>query len=237
MLRLVGATLTVALTTADDAVWLVPYVVSNQLPIQLRVIHAVLFVGTLETMVLLCVLTAETIRSVVTNDYILGALAATLCWGIALFLYIKKILKKRRREIQQANAPLINNNSSLDDGSSYGSVPSHAPDSDDNNVGEGGAVSLSPWTVVSLTFLGALDEVSYFPSLLLGKVFLLRSLSRYIPRGLPCIVGCYALLVTMSTFTRLSRSYPSVCHSQYLCYHSDCRSHLGLCSRSIAMIC
>lgn len=171
MLRLVGATLTVALTTADDAVWLVPYVVSNQLPIQHRVIHAVLFVGTLETMVLLCVLTAETIRSFVTNDYILGALAATLCWGIALFLYIKKILKKRRREIQQANAPLINNNLSLDDGSSYGSVPYHAPDSDDNNVGEGGAVSLSPWTVVSLTFLGALDEVSYFPSLLLGKVF------------------------------------------------------------------
>lgn len=200
MLRLVGATLTVALTTADDAVWLVPYVVSNQLPIQHRVIHAVLFVGTLETMVLLCVLTAETIRSFVTNDYILGALAATLCWGIALFLYIKKILKKRRREIQQANAPLINNNLSLDDGSSYGSVPYHAPDSDDNNVGEGGAVSLSPWTVVSLTFLGALDEVSYFPSLLLGKVFSPLDL---------CLGTFLAACLVLSVVTLfLSRSQP-----------------------------
>lgn len=173
MLRLIGATLTVALTTVDDAVWLVPYVVSNQLPIQHRVLHALLFVGTLETMVLLCVLTAETIRSFVTNDYILGAIAATLCWGIALFLYIKKLFKKRRREIQQADAPLYNN-SSLDDGSSYGSVPHHPPNSDDTRSGDGGdreGVSLSPWTVVSLTFLGALDEVSYFPSLLLGKVF------------------------------------------------------------------
>jgi cadmium resistance protein CadD (predicted permease) len=171
MLRLVAATLTVALTTADDAVWLVPYVASNRLAIQHRIIHAFLFVGTLESMVLLCVLTAETIRSFVTNDYILGAIGATLCWSIALFLYIKKMLKKRRRDIQQAEAPL-NNNSSLDDGSSYGSVPQRAPDfSDDANMRDERGVSLSPWTVVSLTFLGALDEVSYFPSLLLGKVF------------------------------------------------------------------
>ena len=29
----------------------------------------------------------------------------------------------------------------------------------------------SPWAVISFTTLGALDEVSYFPTLLLGKMF------------------------------------------------------------------
>ena len=29
----------------------------------------------------------------------------------------------------------------------------------------------SPWTVMSFTTLGALDEISYFPSSLLGKIF------------------------------------------------------------------
>jgi len=29
----------------------------------------------------------------------------------------------------------------------------------------------SPWTVISLTTLGALDEISYFPALVVGRVF------------------------------------------------------------------
>ena len=46
---------------------------------------------------------------------------------------------------------------------------------DDNDEDDGEASGVpgrpSPWTVISLTTLGALDEVSYFPSLLLGKFF------------------------------------------------------------------
>lgn len=165
MLRLLAATLVVAATTADDAIWLIPYVASPQLSIRDRIIHGLLFLGTLETMVLLCVLTAQTINSLVSEEWVLGAIGAILCWGIALFLYVRKILKKKRRE-KQKEAAL--NNSSKDDGPTYGSVPQEAEDPIEDLV-EG--LSLSPMTVISLTFIGALDEVSYFPSLLLGKVF------------------------------------------------------------------
>lgn len=33
------------------------------------------------------------------------------------------------------------------------------------------AIPASPWTVIALTTLGALDEISYFPALVLGHVF------------------------------------------------------------------
>lgn len=180
MIRLVAATLTVAATTADDAVWLVPYILSHHLPIHHRILHGLIFIGTLQVMVLLCVLMAHTIGLFVTEEYILGAIGATLCWGIAIFMMVKKMIKsKKRREAeqikaaQQGEAPLLvvastDSDSAVpaDDGSSYGSVPTT------NHVAqESEGVSWSPWLVVSLTMVGALDEVSYFPSLILGKVF------------------------------------------------------------------
>lgn len=187
MIRLLAATLTVAATSADDAVWLVPYVLSPHLPLHHRILHALIFIGTLQVMVLLCVLMAHTIGLFVTEEYILGAIGATLCWGIAIFMLVKKIIKsKKRREqmqakvAQQEETHLLVAVASTDsdsavpvdvDGSSYGSVPttSHAAHEAENEALEG--VSWSPWVVVSLTMVGALDEVSYFPSLILGKVF------------------------------------------------------------------
>jgi hypothetical protein len=71
MIRLLAATLTVAATTADDAVWLVPYVTSPQLSTHCGLAHALIFVGTLESMVLACVVLATTVGSVVpaNKDY------------------------------------------------------------------------------------------------------------------------------------------------------------------------
>ena len=186
MIRLLAATLTVAATTADDAVWLVPYILSHHLPIHHRILHGIIFVGTLQVMILLCVLMAHTIGLFVTEEYILGAIGATLCWGIAIFLLAKKMIKsKKRREAmlrkvaRQGEGPLLvvgttdtNSVVPVDDGSSYGSVPTTSDTAQEpENASEEGGVSWSPWVVVSLTMVGSLDEVSYFPSLILGKVF------------------------------------------------------------------
>ena len=174
MTRIIAATLMVAATTADDAVWLVPYVVSPHLPIQHRILHGLIFIGTLQVMVVICVLMAHTIGLFVTEDYILGAIGATLCWGIAIFLLVKKItkLKQRQERLASQGEALLVATASLDDGSSYGSVPTNtrilAPEDEDAPLEE---VAWNPCLVVSLTIVGALDEVSYFPSLILGKVF------------------------------------------------------------------
>ena len=133
-------------------------------------------------MVLMCVLMAHTIGLFITEDYILGAIGATLCWGIAIFLLIKKMIKaKQRRErlakSQEGETPLllVATGNRLDDGSSYGSAPTtttaRIPGQEAEDAPLENEVSWSPWMVVSLTVVGALDEVSYFPSLILGKVF------------------------------------------------------------------
>jgi cadmium resistance protein CadD (predicted permease) len=155
MWGLVGATLTVAATTIDDAVWLVPYVSSEKLSIASRVLHMAIFVGTLETLAILCCLFAQAVSALVGDkeDWIFGLLGATLCWMIAGALYVKKMLKKKRRQ-QQA---------SLQSSDGYGAIPLQEDDEP--------TISFDPWTVMSMTFIGALDEISYFPALLVGHIF------------------------------------------------------------------
>ncbi len=189
---IVGATLMVAATTADDAIWLVPYT-SPSLPSYTRIIHASLFVFTLELLACCCVAVASGLQwtVVATHDtgdneslldekrdeaILLGSIGAGICYVIALVLYIRKCLKRRRHAKTHKTR------------SKYGSIVDseekiclsigdskqchvHA-ESEAHLVHEDRVSSQpSPWTVISLTILGALDEVSYFPSLLLGNVF------------------------------------------------------------------
>jgi hypothetical protein len=181
MLRLLAATFTVVITTADDAVWLVPYVTSPQLSTQCRLVHALIFVGTLEFMVLVCVVIATTVGSVVppNKDYILSMIGAILCWGIALFLILRKLQKRRKQQqYQKIGEETLRPSSIMDDGSAESPkfVPSYEDDgssydsvitTSNNEVN----LSFSPTLVASLTVLGSLDEVSYFPGLLVGHVF------------------------------------------------------------------
>jgi cadmium resistance protein CadD (predicted permease) len=159
MWGLVGATLTVTATTIDDTVWLVPYISSEKLSLASRVVHMAIFVGTLEALAILCCLFAQAVFALVGDkeDWIFGLLGATLCWMIAGALYVKKMLKRRRR--QQPSAL----QSSLD---GYGAIP---PEEDDELEP---TISFDPWTVMSMTFVGALDEISYFPALLVSHIFL-----------------------------------------------------------------
>jgi cadmium resistance protein CadD (predicted permease) len=155
MWGLVGATLTVAATTIDDAVWLVTYVSSEKLSLHNRVLHMAIFVGILEGLAVLCCLFAQAVHALVGDkeDWIFGLMGAILCWLIAGALYVKKMLKRRRRQ-QETLEPVSEG---------YDAI---LPQEEDEPT-----LSFDPWTVVSMTFLGALDEISYFPALLVGHVF------------------------------------------------------------------
>ncbi|KAL7542938.1 hypothetical protein ACHAXR_012224 [Thalassiosira sp. AJA248-18] len=183
--RLAGATLMVTATTADDAIWLVPYT-SPSLPTCTRLIHGALFVFTLEFLVCGCVVVASGLQwAVATNrdgddmqtssedqwmeEIILGSIGAGICWIIALVLYVRKLLKKKRRAVAQAE---LHRATTTKAGNKYGAIE-ESEKALESEEDEADTVPSrpSPWTVISLTTLGALDEVSYFPSLLLAKMF------------------------------------------------------------------
>lgn len=188
----------VAATTADDAIWLVPYT-SPSLPVCTRVVHGALFVFTLEFLACCCVAVASGIKWTVaapegssdvespsngiwSEEVILGSIGAGICWAIALILYIRKWLKRRRRAAQA----ILHRSTTQKTSNKYGSIDENVDDEEEEgssspefkeNEEEGEDASdkvpsrPSPWAVISFTTLGALDEVSYFPSLILGKVF------------------------------------------------------------------
>lgn len=189
---IVAATLMVAATTADDAIWLVPYT-SPSLPAYTRLVHGALFVSTLELLVCCCVVIATWLQWAVAStqlpfverkwdeEAILGSIGAGVCYAIALSLYVRKWWRRRWTEgripLHRATTRKISN--------TYGAIDESEEirdrdeckslQGDDNDEDDGEASGVpgrpSPWTVISLTTLGALDEVSYFPSLLLGKFF------------------------------------------------------------------
>eukprot|EP00978_Attheya_sp_CCMP212_P027893 scaffold94627_cov53-Attheya_sp.AAC.3 len=176
MIGLLGATITVAATTADDAVWLVPYAASPSIPVQIRVVHGLLFVGTLEFLAIASVVAAKLIQHAslfwsgpsYRQDVVLEMVGAVSCWAIAIFLYVKKMLKRRRKALALALAvdTSVTGN--------YGTIESSAQqDSFDDHEAEETKTpkEFSPWTVISLTTLGALDEMCYFPALVVGNIF------------------------------------------------------------------
>lgn len=197
---ILGATLTVAATTADDAIWLVPYT-SPSLPSCTRIIHAALFVSTLELLACCCVAVASGLQWVVVTtddgednessmegkgdeEIVLGSIGAGICYVIALVLYFRKCLKRRSQTASLDASHRAMTHRSHD---KYGSVDNSGahglsgddseqsrvlPESEQYLADEDRVPSQSsPWAVITFTTLGALDEVSYFPSLLLGKIF------------------------------------------------------------------
>ena len=192
---ILAATLMVAATTADDAIWLVPYT-SPSLPTCTRLIHGALFVFTLELLVCCCVAIASWLQWAISTTHddgnvespsvgiwneevIMGSIGAGLCYAIALVLYIRKWLKRRRRN--KGHAPLhraptkkiSNTYGTVNESQEYLDNEEREPFQSDEHDWEEDTVPSRPstWAVISFTAIGALDEVSYFPSLLLGKMF------------------------------------------------------------------
>ena len=164
--RVLGATGIVLLTTLDDAVWLVPLVaqMSNR---RTAVLHAVLFVTTLLGMAVtasLCTLLAE--KSVFSwlSETGLTAVGVVVCWSLALFLLYKSIQKRKRKRAQREEQEMHETDSLV-------VAPDASSDMDgDEHQDESLEGRPRPWMVISLTFLGSLDEISYFPSLILGGI-------------------------------------------------------------------
>lgn len=162
---LAAATLVWA-TTVDDCVWLVPMMVGRPFPTQ--VLHAACFVLTLVgTAGGLCYGTEYAGASLLSNQGVterqLELVAALLCWAIALTLLVRKWLKQRRR--QAASLPTMTSSSGP---TAYGSVPTTTTPTEEPTEQETGP---QPCLVVSLTLLGFLDEICYFPALVLGNVW------------------------------------------------------------------
>mmetsp|Transcript_27786 Transcript_27786/g.41337 ORF Transcript_27786/g.41337 Transcript_27786/m.41337 type:complete len:257 (-) Transcript_27786:44-814(-) len=200
---IIAATALITATTIDDAVWLIPYCSSPQLPTYTKVIHGIAFILTLELLSVLCVLTAGVFKtfalrvggSNTDSSFVLGLTSALICWIIAGFLFFKKMLKKRRRAMKamaETSVGITEENSiiekdeetpliaeeSLEDKVDIGEViDDNSSSSDDSSVNERNIPNTpSIRMVLLLTFLGALDEISYFPALVLGDVFSAKEL-------------------------------------------------------------
>lgn len=173
---LAGATATVIVTTLEDCVWLVPFV-AHAPSVSVALIHAGIFVVTFELLALgislVTFLLGGSLQGVLgLGDIVLGAVGALLCWILAAFLYFRAIQKRREREA----LPSSSQPDTVAKGE-YGSLEGAENDLNtpvsENGAGPSDGVhqGARPWMIVTLTILGSLDEVSYFPALILGGVF------------------------------------------------------------------
>jgi hypothetical protein len=122
--------------------------------------------------------TAQDIRTAEEIDrisMILGIVGAALCWALAGYLVYKRWKKQRQRRERQLEQNLFESvEGEITPSTEYGSIPVAEPaeaQGDDNDEDDDGTASPKPLLVFSLTFLGFLDELAYFPSLILGRIF------------------------------------------------------------------
>jgi len=177
--KLLGLTFTLFATTADDAIWLIPYMKESGV-----LFYGLVFCLGLQTIVwgswLLVSLFGDALRNHpnlywgLSVDEFLGVIAAVLCWFIALYLLIKKLRRKR--------LPVTGDGVAVD---SYGTILKVV-----NNDTQDESRSMKHVYMMSL--LGSLDEASYFPSLLLGKFCTVEELS------LTAFIACVAVLVAVT---------------------------------------
>lgn len=125
-------------------------------------------------------------------EIVTGSIGAILCWCMALFLYIKKLRKRQQRQQQNSTdeerVRLSNSNTNdrsqnqQQSSSSYGSSRSENRNDgtvdnryqqrfDNTEEDDYEEQENSLGTVMSLTLLGSLDEVSYFPAVIVGNIF------------------------------------------------------------------
>jgi hypothetical protein len=177
---LIGATVTVLVTTLDDSVWLLPFVGTSSLNIKTRLLHAGIFTLTLLGLAFTCCLLAIALERGLSSvnkmdeetlEIKLELVAVVICWLLAGGFFLRKLHRRRQRRQQHTD-----NESSTN--VTYGSVPQEEPTSKQNMEAQHAddewdrlPTSPQPWTVVTLTTVGFLDEISYFPALVIGKVF------------------------------------------------------------------
>ncbi|GKY99734.1 hypothetical protein MPSEU_000927400 [Mayamaea pseudoterrestris] len=183
------ATLTILLTTLEDCVWLVP-LVAQATDAKIALAHGIIFVSTFVGLsVSICALAilmeGGLAASVKNADLILEGAGAILCWSLAGYFYYKAWSKKRRRAQQRREQEDLRRENDTE----YGTVGAAADGSDgeahrlvkENDAPKGAepfqstemaeADTIQPWMIISLTVAGSLDEISYFPGLVVGQIF------------------------------------------------------------------
>ncbi len=187
------STFLVLITTLDDCVWLVPFVVAAPTR-RIATVHALLFLFTLQGLALVLSMgtllvilvrtnqiksgtsnvTSSTPDVVYGDDSLLAIVAAVLCWTMVLYLFFKRCRKQKRQQEQSSQASTS---------AHYGTIsPTKSTIEEDTTLSEetlplhddrdNQGLTTANWKMVmSLTFLGFLDEVAYFPSLILGGIF------------------------------------------------------------------
>jgi hypothetical protein len=183
--RLTAASVTVFLTTLEDTLWLVPLLNPNHFI--LAVSHALLYILTFTLLSLsIGVLTLFITRSAVDNlenqDVVLSVAGACFCWIVAAILYYKAWQKRLRRvKIQEENESTNDDEEECFTTASetYGAAATSSSGADEvdalTEVDEPPKFQL--WLVVTLTVIGAIDEVSYFPGLIAGGIFSVAELT------------------------------------------------------------
>lgn len=190
--RLLGATVTVLVTTLDDCVWLVPFLAQAN-HCHHAILSALTFVATLTSMTIgVCIVTLFLRRTVLTpsmgaTDLIISSLGAIFCWVVAGYLYYrswrKRQRKQREREERARQQEEHERNLVVGDTTTAATERDALLQQQENQKENSSSAETTRnekprlWMVVSLTFLGSLDEISYFPGLLLGRVFTPAELS------------------------------------------------------------
>ncbi len=230
-----GAAVLVFATTADDAVWLPPYLLSPALSRGARVSHALAFVAALQATVwasaaLSAALGAGVAAAPVhvlglSPDEALAALGALLCWALALALCLKARRKARRRRERErlrqleAAAARYGAISETDDERGPGAAEaaleserqalragaSKAPAEEPALLAEAEAEAATPLQVFGLAIIGALDEASYFPALLMAKTFTVAELA------MGAALACLAIMLALTLLKRLCRPAVDCC--------------------------
>ena len=246
--RALEAAVTIFATTADDALWLIPFVASptysstyvrqralglsltgqihskthspanncfhlllsssSILPGFQRMLHAATFVSTLQFVVLLSAVLANAMKLAVNRkmDEALPLVGAIVAWIITLYLYMRSVLKRRKRQMETQKSLLPSSEGDQDKLDSkdinYGSVEeknSLAADFDSHSCcPERDASQVGPIAVFSLAFVGALDELTYFPTLIIGGTFSAVELS--VGALLACLLTLIVITSVLSMF-------------------------------------
>jgi hypothetical protein len=184
--RAILAATFVFVTTADDAVWLVPILRGEN-----KLYFAATFVFTLQVA---CIVTwlaclafsygLMSASSAARKDYerTFQLIAIITTWSIALYFFVKKMLKVWRKKQQRRGSTAPDSAINVTVNPSYEAVAteSHSvtvdsePKADDRL---GSSVYSGVCFVATMTLLGALDEIAVFPSLMLGGTFSVQELS------------------------------------------------------------
>ena len=189
--RIASASFLIFVTTADDALWLIPMLSHSKNSFIERCAHCLTFVLTLQMACffswIISIIFTKMI-SVVTTDGIslqhrLELCGVVLCWAIAIGLFIKSEIKRRKRLRNEHNqTPLVNQDSEK---ARYNSIPVECGEAVGGATTSHDAPQIA--TVMTLTLLGALDEIICFPMFIINGSFSYMELS----------VGCFVASLTV----------------------------------------